>query len=107
MSLIPEALKERVIGLVFEAEALKGLTGPEKTKWVVDKILPFFDIPLIPAWAERLAVEKVIERVCEWLNWLTGFLYGKVKGFLPEDIADRLDKSKLAAVIEAPIAAIV
>jgi lysozyme family protein len=95
--------KERLIDLVLQAEALKDMTGPEKTKWVVDHALPYIDIPFVPEWAERMAVEKIVGLIVEKLNWLTGYLFGKILGFLPEEIAARLDKTKLAAVIDAPL----
>jgi lysozyme family protein len=79
------------------------MTGPEKTKWVVDHAMPYIDIAFVPEWAERMAVEMIVGLIVEKLNWLTGYLFGKVMDFLPEEIRAKLDKAKLAAVIDAPL----
>ena len=103
MKLIPYAILKETYNLVLKAEEFKDLSGAEKKEWVCTALLNNFDIPLVPKWAEKILFGWISDLVVEKLNWLTGYLFGKIKGFLPQDIADKISTDTIIKVIEAPI----
>jgi lysozyme family protein len=103
MKLIPDAILKETYNLVLKAEEFKGLSGTEKREWALSALLDNVDIPLLPKWAEKLIFGWGIDRIVEMLNWLTGYLFGKIKGFLPQDIAGKISADTIIKVIDAPI----
>ena len=96
-----EKLKKLVVEQVLWAEQhLKGKSGDEKRKTIVEKLCDLVDVPMIPEFVERPAKRWVfgylIDLACEKLNWLTDWAFG--------DVA--LSDSQTAAVaecLEAPV----
>jgi lysozyme family protein len=103
MKLIPDSILKETYNLVLKAEEYKGLSGAEKKEWVKSHLLDNVDIPMLPKWVESIIFGWAADLVVEKLNWLTGYLFGKIKGFLPEDIAEKISADTLIKVIEAPI----
>jgi lysozyme family protein len=103
MKLIPDAVLKETYSLVLKAEEFKDLSGAERKEWVRSCLLENFDIPMVPQWTEKIIYGWAADLIVEKLNWLTGYLFGKIKGFLPEDIAHEISADSLIKVIEAPI----
>lgn len=95
-------IKKWIVEQVLWVEQnLKGKTGEEKRKAVIERACDCVDIPLVPEFVERpikrWVFGMIVDAVVEKLNWLSDWAFGDLKP-TEEQVG------KLAEVADAPMA---
>jgi hypothetical protein len=76
---------------------LKGKTGPEKKKLVVERLVKAIDIPFVPdsleTPIERIVYGYLVDQICEWFNTLSNRDFEELK------LSDA-QKEEIVAMIE-------
>ena len=94
-----EQIKIWAVEQVMWAEKnLKGKSGAEKKKAVVEKLDEMITLPSYLEWVDDIIIGKLVDMVCDKLNDFAGHDFGHIE--LTEtqerDIADEIDDPKEA-----------
>lgn len=94
-------IKKWIVEQVLWVEQnLKGKTGEEKRKAVIERACDCVDIPLVPEFVERpikrWVFGMIVDMVVEKLNWLSDWAFGDLK-------PTKKQVEKLAEVADAPM----
>jgi len=86
--------------LALQAEAIKGLSGPEKRTYVIKATSSAIDIPFVPEWMENI-IEPIlygfiVDSIIKWWNALTDKNISQIE-LTPEIMA----KTETAVLAEA------